>query len=30
VSEPGEWMYSSYRWYVGQRDVPLEIDEFEL
>jgi len=26
VSEPGEWRWSSYRWYVGKRDVPLPID----
>jgi len=26
VSEPGEWPWSSYRWYAGRRDVPLIID----
>ena len=26
VREPGEWEYSSYRWYQGERNVPLEID----
>lgn len=22
-------LWSSYNWYMGRRDVPLEIDEFE-
>ena len=29
VSEPGQWEWSSYRWYMGCRDVPLAIDDFE-
>gem|GEM_PF-6924353 len=27
-SEPGQWRWSSYNWYMGQSDVPLEMDEF--
>ena len=27
--EPGDWRWSSYHWYIGKRDVPIEIDEFE-
>jgi putative transposase len=30
VSEPGEWEYSSFRWYAGEREVPLGIDAVEL
>jgi putative transposase len=30
VSSPGEWEWSSYRWYQGRRDVPLEVDEVAL
>jgi len=26
VNNPGDWMWSSYRWYQGERDVPLEVD----
>ena len=26
VSEPGDWSWSSYNWYQGAKDVPLEID----
>jgi len=26
VREPGEWPWSSYRWFQGERDVPLQID----
>lgn len=26
VESPEEWPWSSYRWYLGDRDVPLEID----
>jgi putative transposase len=29
VSEPGDWRWSSYNWYIGKRDVPIEIDEFD-
>ncbi|MEK7775476.1 MAG: transposase [Candidatus Zixiibacteriota bacterium] len=29
VAEPGDWRWSSYNWYIGKRDVPIEIDEFE-
>lgn len=29
VGEPGLWRWSSYNWYMGRRNVPLEIDEFE-
>ncbi len=30
VSSPGDWPWSSYRWYQGDRDVPISIDGFEL
>ena len=26
VTHPSEWKWSSYNWYQGKRDVPLEID----
>lgn len=26
VQHPGDWEFSSYRWYQGERNVPLEID----
>jgi hypothetical protein len=26
VDEPEKWRWSSCRWYLGQRDVPLTID----
>jgi putative transposase len=29
VSEPGQWQWSSYNWYIGKRDVPIRIDTFE-
>jgi putative transposase len=28
VAEPGDWRWSSYRAYQGERDVPLPMDEF--
>ena len=27
VGSPGDWIFSSYRWYSGASDVPLEMDE---
>jgi REP element-mobilizing transposase RayT len=27
VTDPGDWVWSSYRWYEGMKDVPLEMDE---
>jgi putative transposase len=27
VTDPGDWVWSSYRWYEGIKDVPLEMDE---
>ena len=30
VAEPGDWRWSSYNWYMGNRDVPIEMDEFEF
>ena len=30
VRHPGEYRWSSYNWYAGQRDVPLALDEFQL
>jgi putative transposase len=29
VSEPGDWLWSSYNWYAGAREVPLTMDEME-
>ena len=30
VSEPDEWRWSSYTWYRGDSEVPLEMDAYEL
>ncbi len=30
VSSPGDWPWSSYRWYRGDGHVPLDIDGMEL
>jgi putative transposase len=30
VDNPGDWIWSSYNWYCGNRDVPISIDEYEL
>ncbi|MBI5267778.1 MAG: transposase [candidate division Zixibacteria bacterium] len=30
VTEAGDWSWSSFNWYQGLRDVPLEIDSVEL
>ena len=30
VESPGSWIWSSYDWYCGNRDVPISVDEFEL
>ena len=30
VDDPGKWPWSSYNWYMGKRDVPLLIDEYEI
>lgn len=30
VTEPGEWRWSSFNWYQGREDVPLEIDAVGL
>jgi putative transposase len=29
VNEPGDWEWSSYNWYQGQSNVPLEINRVE-
>ncbi|MCP4569932.1 MAG: transposase [FCB group bacterium] len=29
VKEPGDYRWSSYNWYQGNRDVPLPMDDFE-
>ena len=29
VEESKKWRWSSYDWYLGRRDVPIEIDDFE-
>ena len=28
VKSPEDWKWSSYRWYVGDREVPIDIDEY--
>ena len=30
VSDPGEWLWSSYRWYSGYKDGPIEINDIPL
>lgn len=30
VGEPGEYEWSSYNWYQGNREVPLFMDEYEF
>jgi len=30
VKDPGNWAWSSYRWYRGERSVPMEINGFQL
>ena len=30
VAEPSEWVWSSYNWYRGRRDVPLVVDGIDL
>lgn len=30
VKTPGDYSWSSYNWYQGKRNVPLEMDHFEL
>ena len=30
ASEPGRYVWSSYNWYDGRRDVPLLMDDYEL
>ncbi|MCP4581216.1 MAG: hypothetical protein GY839_06330 [candidate division Zixibacteria bacterium] len=30
VESPGDWPWSSYNWYCGDRDVPISIDSYEL
>jgi len=30
VKSPGEWLWSSYNWYCGKRDVPISIDSYEF
>jgi putative transposase len=29
ASSPEEWIYSSYNWYIGKTDVPVQIDPIE-
>ena len=29
VTDPGDWIWSSYNWYEGQVDVPLAMDEID-
>ncbi len=29
VQEPGRWRWSSYSWYAGRKDVPIEIDTID-
>jgi putative transposase len=30
VAEPGEYVFSSFNWYRGEREVPLLMDEVEI
>ena len=30
VREPSEWKWSSYNWYQGATDVPIEMDAFDV
>ena len=30
VSEPGEWRWSSYKWYVGKQNDIVEIEQLEI
>ena len=30
ISEPGQWSWSSYNWYNGANEVPLEVDGVEV
>jgi len=30
VKSPGEWLWSSYNWYCGKRDVLISIDSYEF
>ena len=30
VKEPGDWKWSSYNWYHGELDVPINMDEIEI
>ncbi|MBU0983419.1 MAG: transposase [candidate division Zixibacteria bacterium] len=30
VRSPCDWRWSSFNWYEGKRDVPLDVDEWEL
>ena len=29
VKSPGEWIWSSYKWYQGMKDVPIRMDKIE-
>lgn len=29
VSEPGQWQWSSYSWYMGESDLPLLMDDID-
>ena len=29
VAEPGQWPWSSYNWYYGKSDIPIEMDEID-
>jgi putative transposase len=30
VSRPEDWPWSSFRWFAGKGEIPLEIDQLEL
>jgi len=30
AQDPADWTWSSYNWYIGRRDVPLEMDEYPV
>ena len=30
VTDPAEWEWSSYNWYLGETDVPLKMDSIPV
>jgi len=29
-ADPGDWRWLSHNWYIGDNDVPLEMDELDI